>query len=183
MVDNKYTVIAVGKNAFERIARIKSVYLPDTLTKIGQNAFYSCVELTAVYMKKPLQKNHRCEIARYAFAFCRKLQLIDIPAILFIERQACLQCKQLQHITGAIINLGKAPFYECNKIDRLFFADNAELLESAMDGAVVGYAVFLGNAEFSDDTLKAFRDLDTTIQCSKTSNVVGLSYYGIKVKI
>ena len=182
-VGDNYTVTAIGENAFERTARLKSVYLPETLTKIGRNAFYSCIELTAIYMKKSPQKNHRCEVDKYAFAFCSELQLIDIPAILFIEQQACIHCRRLQHITGAIISLGKASFCECKKIDMLFFADNAELVENVMEGATIDNVIFLGDAIVGDATLKAFQDSNTTIQCTKGSNIVGLGYYGVKIKI
>lgn len=182
IVDKNYTVTTIGGYAFKKDANLKSIQLPETITKIGEYAFCGCTELTAVYMKKSPQKSHYCKVERHAFAFCNNLQLIDMPVILFFAQQSCVYCKQLRHITGAIMYIGQSAFYDCKKIDRLFFADGAELFEDAINGAVIDYAIFLGNAEISDNTLKCFQNLNTNLQCSKTSNVVDLSYWGTKIK-
>ena len=45
----KYTVIAIGKDAFADLSGLTSIYIPATVTSIGKRAFKGCSSLLAIY--------------------------------------------------------------------------------------------------------------------------------------
>ncbi len=65
---NGYTVSAVAENGFEGDVNLKSVTLPDTITKIGAGAFRCCLNLEKIEL--PLSV---AEIGAGAFDYCTKL--------------------------------------------------------------------------------------------------------------
>jgi hypothetical protein len=56
---------------------IKTIVIPEGVTKIGNSAFSKCTELTAVTLPSTLQ-----EIGDYAFSYCSALTTVTIPAAL-----------------------------------------------------------------------------------------------------
>ena len=88
---SKYTVTAIGDNAFENNMVIHSVYLPSTIETIGVSAFSVCTELVVV--KIP---NSVTSIGDYAFQSCYKLVAVNIPnSVTSIGRYAFNSCMAL----------------------------------------------------------------------------------------
>lgn len=182
VISNGYRVIAIGKNAFARTARITSVFLPTSIHRIEHSAFYNCIGLREVHMAKSNTEKQYCQIERYAFAMCGDLEEIDMPALLFMHQQACILCRKLQYITGPIINLGSSAFSECKKIERIFFANDAEIKKGAVEQSSIASVVFIGDAAVSVDVLDTFYNTNTTIYCNKDANVAEAVHYGLNVE-
>ena len=62
-------VSAVGDGAFSQCAAIRSLTLPDTVTRIGTEAFSSCNSLESLNLS-----GSTSEVGPYAFAGCRMLR-------------------------------------------------------------------------------------------------------------
>ena len=88
-------VTAIGENAFEHCAALRSVTIPESVTAMEQMAFEDCQQLTEVILPKALKS-----IARYGFGDCNALEQIVIPeGIAEIEEHAFYSCDTLADIT------------------------------------------------------------------------------------
>ena len=105
---SKYTVTAIGDNAFENNMVIHSVYLPSTIETIGVSAFSVCTELVVV--KIP---NSVTSIGDYAFQSCYKLVAVNIPnSVTSIGRYAFNSCMALSgmFIPNSVSVIGEDAF-------------------------------------------------------------------------
>ena len=148
-IENK-KVTAIGDYAFNN-KRIRTISLPDTVTKIGIKAFQSCRDLQNV----DLPSNVR-EIDNYAFSYCNSLmsvnlsknlstikegvfyccdglRTIDIPNnITKIERDAFRYNKNLQKIklSDNLSEIGSCSFYGCSLLKDIAFPKNLKTIKS-----------------------------------------------------
>ena len=67
-------VASIGEYAFNELASLTSVTIPDSVTSIGERAFYNCRSLTSVTIG-----NIVTSIGYVAFAYCRSLTSVTIP--------------------------------------------------------------------------------------------------------
>ena len=89
-------VVTIGSNAFER-TNIKSLVIPDCVTKIDARAFRDCTKLETVTISDSVTV-----IADSAFSGCAALKEINIPAsVEKIESMAFAGCKSLKEINVA----------------------------------------------------------------------------------
>lgn len=130
--NNKYSVVAIGDYAFAK-CKIKSVSIPETVTKIGKDAFeFSTLESLVI-------PNSVTEIGEFLIGFCnnlkslvlpnsleklptgmawecQNLQWVNIPStVTTIERQAFGYCKSLEStiIPSSVTEIGWYAFYGC----------------------------------------------------------------------
>lgn len=90
------TVVTIGSNAFER-TNIKSLIIPDCVTRIEPRAFNECTKLETVTIG-----NSVTVIANSAFLGCSELKEINIPAsVEDIGEMAFAECKNLKEIKVA----------------------------------------------------------------------------------
>ena len=68
---NEYTVVYIGKNAFQDCNNLQSVVIPNTVTKIDEKAFSCCTKLRSVTMGASL-----IEIGGYAFEYVNITKVI-----------------------------------------------------------------------------------------------------------
>ena len=91
--DDKTTVLSVkDKN-------VKSVIIPNCVTKIGENAFSGCESLESIDIPDSVT-----EIGKKAFRWCRSLKSIDIP--------------------NSVTKIGECVFCECAVLGRINVAGN-----------------------------------------------------------
>ena len=90
---NGLPVKEIGSKAFFVCGRLKTVTIPDSVTKIGMNAFLDCTGLTTVNVG-----NGVTTIDSYAFRGCNHLKCINIP-------------NSVNHIGKSAIPCAKAAIY------------------------------------------------------------------------
>lgn len=90
-----YDVTAIAANAFKDNKIIKSIVIPDSVTKIGEGAFSGCSNLQTVVLGKNVKY-----INAKAFYKCTKIKKIVIPvSVEKIGKQAFFGCKNLKSVT------------------------------------------------------------------------------------
>ena len=89
-----YTVIAIGKNAFENNKVIGSVVVSDTITSIGERAFYNCTNLYLLELPDCVT-----EIGASAFAYSSISSILLPKDLEKIGNQAFLGCSELTSLT------------------------------------------------------------------------------------
>jgi len=96
MIDG-YVVTGIADHAFEAMADIKSVTLPNGLITIGESAFSDCSSLTTVVIPDTVGT-----IRRGAFISCTSLKTLEIPAsVTEIMEEAFTGCTALKDLTIA----------------------------------------------------------------------------------
>ncbi|GEM_PF-3252018 len=91
----KTGITSIGNEAFNELAKVKTITIPETVTSIGIFAFYSCLALERISLPDSLQ-----QIGGGAFALCENLTEIVIPAnITDIEDFTFYSCLSLTKIT------------------------------------------------------------------------------------
>lgn len=89
-----YDVTAIAANAFKDNKIIKTIVIPDSVTKIGEGAFSGCTNLQTVVLGKNVKY-----INAKAFYKCTKIKKIVIPAsVEKIGKQAFFGCKNLKSV-------------------------------------------------------------------------------------
>ncbi len=87
-------VTAIGARAFEGNNKIKSVVIPDSITRIEGSAFFTCEELLSVTISNNVEY-----IGPSAFSMCTKLTHFDLPDKLkVVEQGAFSNCYQLKTV-------------------------------------------------------------------------------------
>lgn len=110
-------ITTIGENAFYRtseIAGIKSVALPDTVTKIANRAFYDCKYLVTVGLT-----DNVTEIGDYAFYRNERLKSVgDISKVTTIGKGAFQGCKVIDGIElpTTLSALGSYAFEGCSAL-------------------------------------------------------------------
>ncbi len=89
-----YDVTSIAANAFKDNKIIKTVVIPDSVTKIGEGAFSGCTNLQTVVLGKNVKY-----INAKAFYKCTKIKKIVIPdSVEKIGKQAFFGCKNLKSV-------------------------------------------------------------------------------------
>lgn len=113
----KYTVVAVGNDAFKSNTTLKSVTLPNTVTAIGDYSFYECTAMTEFNVPTQL-----VTIGRYGFWCCTKLTSFPLPDTLEeIGEQGMRGMIGLTELTlpASLKKIGYNGVYNCNKLTTL----------------------------------------------------------------
>lgn len=130
--NNKYTVAAIGDNAF-KYSKLNSISIPETVTKIGDRAFKES-GLKSIVIPNSVTDMHSwvfdgnselksivlpnsLDIIRYGMARdCKKLQRINIPnTVTEIMQQAFESCESLESIIipSSVTDIGPFAFERC----------------------------------------------------------------------
>ena len=108
------SVTDIGNNAFQNCAGLTAITIPDNVTTIGNSAFYGCAGLTAATIG-----NGVTNIGRSAFYGCAGLTTITIPDnVTDIEYSAFSGCTGLTTVTiGKNVSyMSSSAFYNCANI-------------------------------------------------------------------
>jgi len=113
-------------------AEIKTVSLPQGLTRIGSSAFIKCTALEEVTLPDSLQT-----VGERAFYSCKKLAQITLP--------------------GSVTEIGKNAFYECSALARISFLGNPPAIGTNAFGYVAATAFYgAGNENWTDGVRKPY---------------------------
>lgn len=115
-------VEAVGDYAFNGCRNLKTLKLPEGVTRIGQSSFAQCESLTSVSLPSSL-----IEIGSCAFQWCKGLTNVTLPSRLeSIGSYAFGQCENLKSITipGSVSVIGQYAFQFCYALASVTIEDS-----------------------------------------------------------
>lgn len=108
----------IGKNAFYYYTELKSVVIPDTVTKICENAFFNCKSMTSVIIG-----NSVTAIENSAFSYCNAIQSLNIPdSVVSIGSSAFLSCIAMTRLDlgSGLTTIGAGAFSNCQKLEGVY---------------------------------------------------------------
>ena len=166
----------LGDSAFIGCNSLEAVYLPDTVSSIGENAFMGCENLKKVVFysgsepdidnltasapedeaEEDVSLLPSLRIGAFAFAFCTRLQEINLPsglevieqsafkgcsslrAVSFSERlrkignEAFLGCVSLEsaNLKNGVTEIGRAAFKSCRSLQRVYIPATVTTVET-----------------------------------------------------
>lgn len=152
-VGDEYTVVAIGKEAFNNSfvqERVKYVSFPNTIKKIGEKAFYKCKKLESLTLPEKLDR-----IEDYTFYGCESLKSVTLPKELTtIAHHAFEECGSLQSIDlpEGLLKIGDNAFYHCSSISHIEIPDGVSYIgESALSGLALEEIIFPESVTFLGD--------------------------------
>ena len=101
-------VVQIKAYAFSGRNYIKSIQIPETVTRIGEGAFMDCMNLESVNLPKKLTM-----ILSYTFDGCKNLKEITIPSrVYYIGEEAFADCVSMERITipAGVTKIGRFAF-------------------------------------------------------------------------
>ncbi|WP_407400025.1 leucine-rich repeat domain-containing protein [Treponema sp.] len=122
-------VVEIAPYAFSG-CNMKSIRLPDSLTKIGEYCFNSCPNLESITIPGKVK-----EIKRNCFNKCDKLKEIKLPEELEIigPYSMCSDNLEICILPASLKKIGDRAFFNCHKLRQVDYKDSIEL----------GYEVFV----------------------------------------
>ena len=111
------SVTKIGKFAFCDCHSLKSITIPDSVTQIGADVFCDCYNLTSIEIPNSVTK-----IGYAAFFKCRSLTSIIIPnSVTEIGDFAFCYCHSLKSITipNSVTQIGFGAFEGCNSLKNM----------------------------------------------------------------
>lgn len=117
--NKEYEVASIAKDqeTINRIINIKSIEIPNTVTKIADYAFYGCQDLTDIKLPNSIQA-----IGKLAFYYCMSLKSITLSnSLKIIDDNAFKNCYGLKEmiIPQSVEKLGKGVFYSCLRLEKI----------------------------------------------------------------
>ena len=125
-----YPVREIHSGAFKNCKNLKSIVIPDTVTKIGEAAFDGCYNLEKVTLPTSLET-----LGKEAFANCLSLKEISIPdKVEELGDNTFYKCCNLESVklSKALKVIGENAFLRCMKLEEISIPDNViEIKDSA----------------------------------------------------
>ena len=106
-------IIELGKSCFAQLEFLKSINLPQSITKMGENVFYGKnSSLKSIQLPDEIKR-----IEQYSFAYCVALESIHLPDKLeYLGKIAFAQCENLKDVVipPNVYAIGYGCFQNCN---------------------------------------------------------------------
>ena len=111
-----HEVVAIGDRAFQNRTDLRTVMIPDSVTRINIGAFSGCINLANITLSKKIEK-----IGENAFYNCDSLQSIEIP-------------KSLKDVyaTYDSIDTPNGVFNECDNLKTIAFEEGSTVIADAL---------------------------------------------------
>lgn len=112
-------ITRIGNEAFFDCTGLTSVTIPDSVTSIGDSAFNSCESLMSITIP-----NSVTSIGKSAFSGCIGLNSIIIPdSVTSIGQYTFYRCDGLTSITigDSVTSIGKDTFWGCNSLTDIIY--------------------------------------------------------------
>lgn len=135
--NNKYSVVAIGDYAFAK-CKIKSVSIPETVTKIGKDAFeFSTLESLVI-------PNSVTEIGEFLIGFCNNLKSLVLPNSLEkLPTGMAWECQNLQwvNIPSTVTTIERQAFGYCKSLESIIIPSSV---------TEIGWYAFCGCTSMTD---------------------------------
>lgn len=151
-------ITSVGQNAFSSMKQLKTVNLPETVSKINGSAFYNCTSLTYVNLPYNLS-----EIGPNSFAYS-SIKSIDIPSkVDKIGEYAFRECSSMKSVAfnEGLTEIGEFAFSNCISITEINIPSSViSIKKGAFAGcdSLTELRVNDGNRYYSDKDGVLFED-------------------------
>ena len=129
-----HEVVAIGNGAFEDRTDLRTVMIPDSVTRIENWAFYNCNNLSTVTLSNNLNY-----MGEYAFGNCKKITKIEIPKSLDSSGGPFKNCDGLKTVTfeKGTTEISSSLFEDCTGLEEIDIPDTVTVIEnSAFNGCV-----------------------------------------------
>ena len=129
-----HEVVAIGDRAFENRTDLRTVMIPDSVTRINGNAFYGCSNLANVTLSKNLES-----MGSSAFGNCDGLTQIEIPKSLescdisYGSYGPCRDCDKLKKVKfeeGTTV-IATMLFHHCTGIEEIEIPDTVTIIKDS----------------------------------------------------
>lgn len=145
-------------------SEIRTLVLPEGLSRVGALAFYDCNRVTAAVLPDSVKS-----VGEYAFAKCESLQVLSLgSSIQTIENDAFHGCWSLEdlRLPQSLQSIGDSAFYNCEKLRSVVIPSGV----SSIGSAVFAYCTSLVRAEMQSRLTKLPEW--TFYGCSQLSTVI-----------
>ncbi|MGI6174161.1 MAG: leucine-rich repeat protein, partial [Christensenellales bacterium] len=122
-------VTKIGKNAFKNCANLTRISIPGSVTTIGVAAFFRCISLKTVTIPRGVTT-----IESSAFYSCKSLTRVSIPnTVTTIGNSAFILCNSLTRVTipEGVTTLGYSAFYSCISLTRVSVPSTVRKIEKS----------------------------------------------------
>jgi len=122
-------ITVIQSETFYYCSDLKSIILPNSVTRIGKSAFYGCSSLTNITIP-----NSVTTIKSYTFSGCSSLTNITIPnSVTTIEDAAFLGCSSLTNITipNSVTTIKSYTFYGCSSLTNITIPNSVTTIGSS----------------------------------------------------
>ena len=146
------TITRIGSSAFSNCDQLEEITIPSGVTEIPYSAFGRCETLTKIVLPDSITK-----IENNAFHDCPSLVSIELPEHLeLIGQDAFNNCTSLKeiHIPDGVKEINNSTFYDCTSLEKVTLPENLEIIKSW---------AFHNCTALQSITLPAFQSLTTTI--------------------
>ena len=141
---NGKIVSKIGENAFEGFTNIKTIVIPDSITKICYSAFKGCTNLINIEIP-----NSVTSIGNYAFSGCSNLVNIEIPnSVLFIGSSAFNGCSSLESITLPFVGNGIDQTHFGYIFGASSYSDNSWYVPTSLKSVTITGSTSIGSSAF-----------------------------------
>ena len=116
-----FPVVEIGKEAFMRCSRLRSVSIPNSVIRINDSAFASCRDLVSVSISDSVTS-----IGEHVFADCTSLVSITIPdSVTYIGPATFLGCRELKSVklSNHIDSISGSMFDQCRSLASIIIPD------------------------------------------------------------
>ncbi len=111
-----HEVVAIGDSAFENRTDLRTVMIPDSVTRINIGAFSGCINLANITLSKKIEK-----IGENAFYNCDSLQSVEIP-----------KCLNDVYARYDSIDIPNGVFNECSNLKTIIFEEGSTVIADAL---------------------------------------------------
>ena len=111
-----HEVVAIGDRAFQNRTDLRTVMIPDSVTRINIGAFSGCINLANITLSKKIEK-----IGENAFYNCDSLQSVEIP-----------KCLNDVYARYDSIDIPNGVFNECSNLKTIIFEEGSTVIADAL---------------------------------------------------
>lgn len=156
-----FKLVSIGHGAFRSCAKLRTVELPNTVTKIGYSAFKDCKGLSEVYLPDTITS-----IGGSAFYGCSALKTITLSkALINLGNGAFCECSALKSLTlfESVKTIGSSTFYGCSSLSSMKIPNSVTMIGGAAfygcsnlsSISIPNSVISIGNSAFYDSAISS----------------------------